>query len=57
MTTSYTLAGLSSPPQCPNHPRNDMWNTMPFLSPEDRLTLHSLTPLCQESEASSTVKD
>lgn len=42
MTISYTLTGLSSPPQLPNHPRGDMWNTMPFLSPEDRLTLHSL---------------
>lgn len=41
-TTSYTLTGLSSSPQPPNHPRDDVWNTVPFLSPEGGLILHSL---------------
>lgn len=41
-TTSSTLTGLSSSPQLPNHSRDDVWKTMAFLSPEDRLILLSL---------------
>lgn len=38
-TTSYNL---NRPLITTSTPRDDMWNTMPFLSPEDGLILHSL---------------